>query len=237
MSRYISFIVLSTLKILSHLFFPLIMKSHRGSIQKDWKDIKFIIFLNHTSLYEPLFLAAMPWPLLWKVSKYMVAPGADVTLNRPIVGWFYKHLSSNIVSISRERDHTWVKFLEKIHVKNSVILILPEGRMMRKNGLDRKGKPMSCRGGVVDILNEVNEGKILFCYSGGLHHVQYPGKKIPKVFKKIFMDIEIEPVKSYKEKFTNDKGKLLKLDVVADLEKKIKDKTPRHKLSTRQEDS
>ena len=36
--------------------------------------------------------------------------------------------------------------------EDAVVIILPEGRMKRATGLDKKGMPMTVRGGVADIL-------------------------------------------------------------------------------------
>ena len=57
---------------------------------------------------------------------------------------------------------------------DSMVLILPEGRMRRRNGLDSEGRPMTARGGVADILRAIDDGQLLMAYSGGLHHVQIP---------------------------------------------------------------
>ena len=87
----------------------------------------------------------------------MVAPAADKTLNRPIVGLFWKIMAPGLISITRKRDQSWFKFLKAIE-NRSVILIAPEGRMKRSSGLDSTGKPMSIRSGIAEIINEINEG-------------------------------------------------------------------------------
>ena len=61
---------------------------------------------------------------------------------------------------------------------DAMVLILPEGRMKRATGLDSEGKPMTVRGGIADILETIGEGRMLLAYSGGLHHVQAPGRAL-----------------------------------------------------------
>ena len=93
-----------------------------------------------------------------------------------MVGRFFRILAANVVSITRERDHTWRDVLATID-PDSMVLILPEGRMKRLNGLDSNGQPMTVRGGIADILETIERGPMLVAYSGGLHHVQAPGER------------------------------------------------------------
>ena len=65
-----------------------------------------------------------------------------------------------------------------------MVIILPEGRMKRENGLDLHGNPMNVRGGIADILLAMKQGRMLIAYSGGLHHVQFPGG-VPRIFKTV----------------------------------------------------
>ena len=37
-----------------------------------------------------------------------------------------------------------------------VVVLSPEGRMKRKNGLDKHGRPMTVRGGIGDILDRID---------------------------------------------------------------------------------
>ena len=66
-------------------------------------------------------------------------PVAEKTIRRPMVGKFFSLLAAHVVSITRERDHTWREVLTRID-PDSMVLILPEGRMMRANGLDSEGR-------------------------------------------------------------------------------------------------
>ena len=70
--------------------------------------------------------------------------------------------------------------------------------MKRANGLDLKGNPMTVRGGISDILLAVKHGRMLCAYSGGLHHVQVPGR-IPNVFKTVRMRLEVVEIERYIE--------------------------------------
>lgn len=219
----LSFMMLMLIKTFSKLFYRLELKwlSKEG---QDYDKIRLIIFLNHTSLYEPLFVAAAPNWFLYRLARKMVAPGADKTLNRPIVGFFWKLMGPGMVSISRKRDKTWYEFLEAIQ-RRSVIVIAPEGRMKRKSGLDSEGKPMSIRAGVAEIFEEINEGRVLIAYSGGLHHVQHPGEHFPRLFKTIKLNLEALDIPEYKAQFSDD-PKLRRKEFIADLHKRLAQNTP-----------
>jgi hypothetical protein len=105
-------------------------------------------------------------------------------------------IAAHVISITRARDHTWFQVLRKIDPESMVIL-LPEGRMMRRNGLDSAGKPMTVRSGIADVLEAVGEGRMLIGYSGGLHHIQAPGEKLPRLFRKVRMNLELVDIAEY----------------------------------------
>ncbi|MAZ47302.1 MAG: hypothetical protein CME65_01985 [Halobacteriovoraceae bacterium] len=220
----LSFLVFMVLKLISKIFYRLEV-NWLSELGQDFDKIRLIVFLNHTSLYEPLYVAAAPNSFLWRLSRKMVAPAADKTLNRPIVGFFWKIMSPGLITITRKRDKSWYRFLEAIE-RRSVIAIAPEGRMKRKNGLDSEGKPMSIRAGVGEIFEELNEGRILIAYSGGLHHVQHPGQFFPKLFKTIKLNIEVLDIPEYKSQFSQD-PKLRRKEFVADLEARLKKNVPK----------
>lgn len=213
-----------SVKLVSMTFYKLKINWVAGEDNK-FEDIRLMILLNHTSLYEPIFLQGLPNSFLWKLAKKMVAPGADKTLNRPIVGFFWKLISPGFVSITRKRDKSWYEFLKKIENKN-IILIAPEGRMKRASGLDAYGKPMSVRSGVAEIIAQLNEGNIFIGYSGGLHHVQHPGEVMPRLFKTIKMNYEQISVADYKAQFSSE-GIPLRRDIVSDLEARLKRNIPK----------
>ena len=124
-------------------------------------------------------------------------PAADKTTDRPLVGLIFRFVAHHVVAVTRERDHTWFEVLNKIDPR-SMVVIAPEGRMKRENGLDLYGNPMSVRGGIADILLAVREGRMLLAYSGGLHHVQIPGR-VPRIFKTVRMRIENLEIADYIE--------------------------------------
>jgi hypothetical protein len=184
-----------------------------------WKDIKLIAFLNHTSLFEPVFLGAVPNRFLWRLARHGVIPAADKTTGRPLVGLIYKFVAANVVPITRQRDNSWYRVLNSID-PDSMVVIAPEGRMMRANGLDSQGKPMTVRGGVADILEVIPAGRMLIAYSGGLHHVQIPGGR-PKIFKTVRLRVEEVEIAEYRAAIldqTSPDG--FKKAVIADLERR-----------------
>ena len=217
MRTLLSFFILSTIKIFSKIFYKL--EVNWVSELQTFEKIRLVILLNHTSLYEPLYIAAAPNGFIWRIARKMVAPGADKTLDRPIVGFFWKIMAPGIMSITRKRDKSWFQFLKAIENK-SVILIAPEGRMKRNTGLDSNGKPMSVRSGVAEIINELNEGRIMIAYSGGLHHVQHPGELLPRLFQDLKLNLEVLDTVDYKKSIGTE-GIQFRKDVVADLERRL----------------
>lgn len=164
---------------------------------RPWRGIRIVCFLNHTSLFEWLFAGIVPTSFLWRIARHGVIPAADVTTSRPVVGWFFKALTPHVVSITREPDHTWERVLYKVD-RDSMVVILPEGRMMRATGLDKEGKPMTVRGGIADLLRVIPEGRMLIAYSGGLHHVQVPGQRLPRLFRTLRLNVEVTEIEEYR---------------------------------------
>ncbi len=184
-----------------------------------------MVFLNHTSLYEPLFITALPFSFLWRMAGSMNIPGANITLDRPIVGRFWKLMVPNITSITRKRDESWENYLVQISPED-IVMIAPEGRMKRPSGLDKDGKPMTVRAGIVDILEKMNEGDMLLCLSGGLHHVQAPGELYPTPFKKIAMNFSLFNIAEYKKQFSLD-PKQRRIEIVKDLQSRLERDCPK----------
>lgn len=207
MARYINFAILLALKALVMIFYRRDARGIDGGPIPGlpWDKVRLICFLNHTSLYEPLFAALVPNRGIWQIAHRAVIPVASKTLDRPILGRFFKALIPHPVAISRELDHTWDIVLSKIG-KNSMVLILPEGRMRRGNGLDSTGRPMTARGGVADILRSIDDGQLLMAYSGGLHHVQTPGQRLPRLFKTISMHFELLDLAEYRAEMERQAG-------------------------------
>lgn len=182
-----------------------------------FKDARVGVFLNHTSLFEPIFLATLPVSLLWRLAKSGIIPGADVTMSRPVAGRFFRLLSKDSVSITRKRDRTWDDFLDLIRPE-SLILIAAEGRMKRPSGLDKEGKKMTVRSGIVDVLKRLGHGKAVFCYSAGLHHIHAPGDKFPRFFRRAKIRYEAIDIESYLKGFGDADSRDLRKLIVADLE-------------------
>ncbi len=226
LDRITNFIVLGGIKLLARTFYRVENKWLHKHEDDPWEGVKIIAFLNHTSLYEPLFLGAAPWRMLWRAAGRIVVPAADITMSRPFVGWLFRFISPHIVSISRKRDETWDKFLDEIHEK-SVVIILPEGRMMRATGLDKHGNPMTVRGGVADILELVPGGEMVIVYSGGLHHVQVPGQAIPKFFKRIQIRCEKMNIQEYVMQMRGIPNTTFKKAVINDLQLRLERNNPR----------
>ena len=180
--------MLILLKFVSRLFYRFDFSFLGPTPEDPWANIRLVIFLNHTSLFEPIFLGVVPNSFIWRLAAHGVVPAADKTTDRPLVGMVFKFVAHHVIAITRQRDDTWFQVLQKID-PNSMVVIAPEGRMKRANGLDLHGNPMSVRGGVADILNAIKSGRMLIAYSGGLHHVQIPGK-MPRPFKTVRLRVE-----------------------------------------------
>lgn len=191
-----------------------------------YSKVRVLVLLNHTSLMEPVYLSALPLRFLWRLASRGVVPGADKTLQRPILGKVYRLLVGRMVSISRKRDATWDGFMGSIQPE-SLILIAPEGRMKRLSGYDRDGMPMTVRGGIADILNQFNSGSILLAYSGGLHHVLAPEQRFPRFFKRIALRLELLDLASYKASigWSND-AEHCKQAVIDDLTRRMQRHCP-----------
>ena len=224
MRRFLGFLILSGVKTISWLFYKGKFDWPQGKPENPWQDIRLMVFLNHTSLYEPLFIQVLPYRYLWYLAGHFNIPGADVTLKRPIVGTFWKLMVPNIASISRKMDTTWEAYLESIK-KTDVVMIAPEGRMKRPNGLDKFGKRMTVRAGIADIIESMEDGVMLLCLSGGLHHVQSPGEHYPKLFKTISMNLVRLDIKEYKSQFTGSVRER-KLSMIHDLQRRLENDCP-----------
>ncbi len=205
-------------KLFSKVFYRTEVKWITPKEQIDWHHIRLVVVLNHTSLFEPLFVSAIPNKHLFRAVQRLVVPVADSTMNRPILGQVFHALAPGAVSITRKRDNSWTQFMEQTGGR-SLILIFPEGRMKRKDGLDKFGHPMSVKGGVADVLQEIHSGKMIIAYSGGLHHVQAPGDKLPRIFKSIGLGVEQVDIVEYKNQFA---GPDFRNSVIHDLEQRMK---------------
>jgi hypothetical protein len=187
--------MLTWLKFVSKVFYRFDFSFIGPTPPDPWANIRLVIFLNHTSLFEPIFLGVVPNSFIWRLAAHGVVPAADKTTGRPLVGMVFKFVAHHVIAITRQRDDTWFQVLQKID-PDSMVVIAPEGRMKRANGLDVNGKPMTVRGGVADILHAVKSGRMLIAYSGGLHHVQIPGQW-PRPFKTCALRVENLEIADY----------------------------------------
>ncbi len=225
MFKFLSFLLMAKVKILTHILYRGNKQWLSEEREESFKEVRLIVFLNHTSLFEPLFIRFASWGFLWDVAHKVIVPGADVTMNRPITGRLLKALLPGVIPISRKQDESWQHFLSLVG-QDVITAILPEGRMKRRNGLDKHGKPMSVRGGVAEILERLDQGKILFVYSGGLHHIQSPGDVLPKVFKSISANLEIIDIPVYKQMISRINANSFKAKVMADMDQRLLDCVP-----------
>jgi hypothetical protein len=214
----LAFLLLLTIKVVCLPFWRIRIRFVGDPPPDPWKGIRLVALLNHTSLYEPVFAAGVPLSFLWRLARHGVVPIAEKTIKRPVVGWLFRLIARHPVSISRERDHTWAQVLSRIE-QDSMVVILPEGRMKRANGLDLQGKPMTVRGGIADILMEIPRGRMLLAYSGGLHHIQVPGQHLPKVFRSVGLLLESVEIADYRAEMQSH-GREFKIDVRDDLEER-----------------
>lgn len=184
-------------------------------------DIRICAILHHTSLYEPVFAAVPPRRFMKRIAREGVIPIADKTLQRPIVGRFFKLVAREVVGVTRQRDETWRRVVRQAG-PGRMVLLLPEGRMKRPNGLDSEGRPMTVRGGISDLIETAGGGKMLLAYSGGLHHVQAPGEIVPRLFKTVRMSLELVDLTAYREWILARQGpdESFRRAVVRDLERR-----------------
>lgn len=191
----IVFSLLVTLKYLSRIFYRHDFRFIGDMPPDPWANVRLVAFLNHTSLFEPVFLGGVSNRFIWRLAAHGVVPAAEKTTDRPIVGLLFRFVAHHVIAVTRQRDDTWFHVLRRIDPESMVVLA-PEGRMKRANGLDLDGNPMSVRGGIADILLAVREGRMLIAYSGGLHHVQVPGQ-LPRIFKTVRLRVENVDVAEY----------------------------------------
>ena len=216
----LTYTTLLGIKALSAIFYRFNVSWVGETPPDPWSDLRLVLLLNHTSLYEPLFTGCLPNRFLKNIAQSGLIPVADKTLSRYLIGYFYRIVAKNVVPITRLRDDTWEMFLKMVTSK-AIVIMAPEGRMKRATGLDVDGKPMTVRGGVADIIQKLTSGRMLIAYSGGLHHVQTPSQLIPRLFKTLHMKLENLDIAEYKNNILRLCGQeKFKYGVIADLEKR-----------------
>ena len=160
MKGKLTYTMLLGIKALSAIFYRFNVSWVGETPSDPWSDIRLVLLLNHTSLYEPLFTGFLPKRFLKNIAQSGLIPVADKTLSRHLIGYFYRIVAKNVVPITRLRDDTWEMFLKMVTPK-AIVIMAPEGRMKRATGLDVEGKPMTVRGGVADIIQKISSGRML----------------------------------------------------------------------------
>ena len=222
MREYVVFLLLLLVKVLTRIFWRVEVRFIGDVPPEPWRRHRVVAILNHTSLYEPLWAGVCPNHFLWRIARHGVVPIAQKTANRALVGKLFGLIAKHVISITRNRDETWNEVLRKID-PDAMVLILPEGRMKRPNGLDAHGRPMTVRSGITEILETIGEGRFLVAYSGGLHHVQAPGERWPRLFKTIRMNLEVLDIAAYRNEMMERGGGTsqgYRKAMVADLERR-----------------
>jgi hypothetical protein len=68
---------------------------------------------------------------------------------------------------------------------------------------------------------------MVIAYSGGIHHVQVPGEGLPKLFKRLKMNLEYFNIKEYKNRFSSEIGsEQWRKSVLADLQWRLENNVP-----------
>ena len=205
MRNRLVFLLLFAIKVASRVLFRVRLEFVR-EVDDPWADLRVVALLNHTSLFEPLLAARAPNRLLWQIAAHGVVPVADKTAVRPIVGRLFRFMARHVVPVTRERDETWAEVLERLRDERALIVILPEGRMKRRTGLDLDGNPMTIRGGIADILESVPDGRLFIGYSEGLHHIHAPGDRFPRLFRRVWLGAEVLDIPTYRRELRDRHG-------------------------------
>ncbi len=221
-------LALLAFRTVARLFFRFDLK-WIGDVPEDpWHKPRLSIILNHTSLYDVLLAGLIPFSYARRLASRGVVPIADKTAQRPLTGRFFKMMAYQVVSITRQRDHTWKDVLSRVD-EDAMIVMLPEGRMKRANGLDLYGRPMTVRAGIADVLEAIPEGSFQIFYNGGLHHVQHPGETLPRLFKTIHVNAEVLRIEDYRaqmQALAAERGCAFRHVVVEDLQRRRDESCP-----------
>jgi len=199
--NYVRYSFLALLKTIGYLIYPSKL-NWLSKEPEDWSQVSLILVLNHTSLFEFVYGVALPYRFLWELSRRLVMPVADITLNKPIAGFIFSRLAPKTIGLSRKRDESWNNFLKEID-QDDICIFMPEGQMKRKNGLDKHGNPMVVKTGVYELLQKYEGKNMVVVYSKGLHHVFAPGDRVPKIFKRIEADVEFFEVNKYLNQYSH----------------------------------
>ncbi len=100
--RTFVFLVLASLKTLGHLFYTFSI-SYDKQHTIDWRKIKLIAFINHTSLFDLLLVCVFPYSFLWEAAERTMTPIAEKPSKGPLSVLFLKtSMQSNFLSAKKE---------------------------------------------------------------------------------------------------------------------------------------
>jgi len=213
--RLLAFFILASIKTVGRLLFSFEVE-HQGERRVTWSEVRLIAWINHTSLYDVFLISVIPYGTLWRASKDCLTPIAEKTYRRPVVGFIFRNLTMSKTAVSQKRDDTWSQFLGSI-TQSSMVALFPEGRMKRKSGLDKHGRPLTVRGGIADVLSCMGNGQMLIQYSGGMHHIHAPGQRFPRLFKTVRVRLETVGIQEYKHSLEQADHEAFKTEVIRDL--------------------
>ena len=213
--RILAFFILASIKTVGQLLFSFKV-DHQGDKPKCWSGIRVVAWINHTSLFDVFLISVIPYVTLWRAAKDCITPIAEKTYERPVVGFIFRNLTVSKSSVSQKRDATWSQFLDSI-TATTMVALFPEGRMKRKSGMDKHGRPLTVRGGIADVLSRMDNGQMLIKYSGGMHHIHAPGQRFPRLFQRIRVRLEVVEIPEYKRVLAQPDHEDFKSEVIRDL--------------------
>ena len=89
--------LLRSVKTLSRCFYRFDISWIGESLGQSWDNIRLVAFLNHTSLFEPVFVGWFPNKFLKRIASNGLMPVADKALQRPVMGNFFNRVAGNVV--------------------------------------------------------------------------------------------------------------------------------------------
>lgn len=222
---WLTYLILLACKVASRTFW----RTHVewvGEVPEDpWEDVRLIAILHHTSLAEGVYLSVVPDRVLRRMAREGVAPIAERTMARPWGRRVFRILVAHPVPVTRRRDRSWDRVLQELRDPHTLLALCPEGRMMRPDGRDKAGEPMTIRPGIADVLRALGRGRMILAYSGGLHHVFPPGARLPKVFQPMKLRIESIDIARYLADRAREPGRFVEA-VIRDLTRRRDLHTP-----------
>ena len=93
MRKYFVFFFLAALRLAGRLCYRTRVSWVGDVPPQRWRGIRVVCLLHHTSLFEWLYLLGVPYSFLWRVAQHGVVPAAEKTLQRPVVGFFFRSIA------------------------------------------------------------------------------------------------------------------------------------------------